>query len=170
MTKIPILGIVGFSNSGKTTLIEKLLPELRSRGLRAAVIKHDAHPTAFDQPGKDSYRFTRAGAEITAVTSGAQTMWIENRPLSPEELAERIEGVDLILAEGFKAAPWPKLLICGGDEGEALAVPLSACAGVVTDGPKIFHLPQWKRNDIKSIADFILSGEWNDKKGGKSHV
>ena len=99
MGKIPVLGIAGFSGSGKTTLIEKLLPELRSRGLRVAVLKHDAHPTAFDQPGKDSHRFTLAGAEVTAITSGIQTMLIENRPLSPEELAGRIEGVDLILAE-----------------------------------------------------------------------
>ena len=168
MAKIPILSIVGFSNSGKTTLIEKLLPELRSHGLRVAVIKHDAHPTVFDQPGKDSYRFTQAGAEITAVTSRTQTMLIENRPLSPEELAERIEGVDLILAEGFKAAPWPKLLVCGGEEGEPLAVPPSECAGVVTDGPKRFHLRQWRRDDIQAIAGFILSGEWNNERG--THV
>ena len=168
MANIPVLGIVGFSNSGKTTLIEKLLPELRSHGLRVAVIKHDAHPTVFDQPGKDSRRFTQAGAEITAVTSGTQTMWIENRPLSFEELAARIEDADLILAEGFKAAAWPKLLVCGGKEGETLAVPLSACAGLVTDGPRIFHIPQWKRNDIKSIAAFILGGEWNDERG--AHV
>ena len=79
-----------------------------------------------------------------------------------------MEGVDLILAEGFKDAPWPKLLICGGEEGETLAVPLSACVGVVADGQKIFHLRQWKRNDIQSIADFILSGEWNNERG--AHV
>lgn len=158
MGKTPVLGIVGYSGSGKTTLIEKLIPELRGRGYRIAVIKHDAHPSVFDQPGKDSYRFIGAGADVMAIASGVQTMVIENRPLSPEELAERIDGVDLILAEGFKTAPWPKLLVCRG--GEALPLPLPECQAVVTDGPEDFGLPSFRRDDVTAVADFILSVQW----------
>jgi len=161
---IPVLGIVGFSGSGKTTLIVRLIPALREHGLRIAVLKHDVHPTIFDQPGKDSRRFIQAGAEAAAVASGVQTMLIENRPLSPVELARRIEGVDLILAEGFKAASWPKLLVCGGEAGEITAIPLETCVAVIDDGERTFNLPRFRRDDISAIADFIAAGQWKADK------
>ena len=170
MGKIPVLGIVGYSGAGKTTLIEKLLPALRTRGLRVAVIKHDAHSLSFDKEGKDSWRFAQAGAAVTAVASGTQTVIMENRSMHPEELTGRIEGVDLILAEGFKTAPWPKLLVCRGEEGEALAIPLTECAAIVADGPAEFsELPRFRRDGVEALADFINSGRrqgWTVQEGG----
>ena len=155
MGHIPVFGIVGYSGSGKTVLIEKLLGEFRRLGLRAGVIKHDAHGLTLDWEGKDSWRFTQAGAAVTAVVSASQTMIVESRSLSPEELAERVQGVDLILAEGFKDAPWPKLLVCRGEAGEILPIPLSDCAAVAADGPEIFPPPRFRRDDAEAIAAFI---------------
>lgn len=102
MEQIPILGVAGWSGSGKTTLIEALLPELRRRGLRTAVIKHDGHDFAVDQWGKDSWRFTQAGADVTAIFSATHAVILENRPLRPAEVAGRMTDVDLILVEGVQ--------------------------------------------------------------------
>ena len=69
MTNIPIMALAGYSGSGKTTLLEKLIREIKSRGVRLAIIKHDGHQFEIDHEGKDSWRFTHAGADITVVTS-----------------------------------------------------------------------------------------------------
>lgn len=164
MRPIPVLGVSGWSGSGKTTLLEALLPELRRRGLRTAAVKHDGHDFAADQWGKDSWRFTQAGAEVTALFSGTHAVILENRPLCPEEVVSRITGVDLILVEGCKGAHWPKLLVCR--EGEPPAVPLRECAAVVTDGAQICGLPCFRRGDIAGLADFICGGEWQGKSCG----
>ena len=158
MEQIPILGVAGWSGSGKTTLIEALLPELRRRGLRTAVIKHDGHDFAIDQQGKDSWRFTQAGAEVTALFSDTPAVIWENRPLRPAEVAGRITGVDLILVEGCKDADWPKLLVCG-DGAEKRPAGLRECAAVVTDSP-VCGQPCFSRSDIAGLADFICSGRW----------
>lgn len=158
MEQIPILGVAGWSGSGKTTLIEALLPELRSRGVRTAVIKHDGHDFAVDQRGKDSWRFTQAGAEVTVLFSGTRAVIWENRPLRPAEVAGRITGVDLILVEGCKDADWPKLLVCGEGAEKCLAG-LREYAAVVTDSPVCGQLC-FSRSDIAGLADFICSGRW----------
>ena len=160
MEHIPILGVAGWSGSGKTTLIEALLPELRRRGLRTAVIKHDGHDFAVDQWGKDSWRFTQAGADVTAVFSDTHAVILENRPLRPAEAAGRMTDVDLILVEGCKDEDWPKLLVCREESHEPPAVPLSDCAAVVTDGIQLCGVPCFLPGDIAELADFICGGQW----------
>jgi molybdopterin-guanine dinucleotide biosynthesis protein MobB len=101
----PVLSVVGFTDSGKTTYLEKLIPALKSRGIRLGVIKHDAHSFDIDIPGKDSWRLTQAGADITVISSPAKIAILEK--WSHEEdlahLAVRLRGkVDLILTEGYK--------------------------------------------------------------------
>ena len=160
MEQIPILGVAGWSGSGKTTLIEALLPELRRRGLRTAVIKHDGHDFAVAQGGKDSWRFTQAGAAVTAVFSATHAVILENRPLRPAEVAGRMTDVDLILVEGCKDEDWPKLLVCRDGLHEPPAVPLSDCAAVVTDGIQLCGVPCFLPGDIAELADFICGGQW----------
>jgi molybdopterin-guanine dinucleotide biosynthesis protein MobB len=79
---IPVYSFIAKSGTGKTTLIEKLIPELKSRGLRVAVMKHDAHEFDVDKPGKDSWRMTRAGADVTVIASATHAAVMENRPVS----------------------------------------------------------------------------------------
>ena len=100
---VPLLSIVGKSGSGKTTLIEKLVHQLKTRGVRVAVVKHHAHPTRADQPGKDSARFSDAGADLVLLSSPLELVRFEpqSRELTLAEIRGRIEGVDLILTEGF---------------------------------------------------------------------
>ena len=164
MTKIPILGIVGYSNSGKTTLIERLTAALRRDGLRVAVIKHDAHDFQIDHEGKDSWRFTQAGADVTAVISGSRAVLIENRPLPVEALLDRITDVDLILVEGFKKAAWPKILVCRGEPGEELAAAPEQCVAVVSEKLVEFGVPCFQRDNIGELTALIRSGCWRQTK------
>ncbi|MCR5173611.1 MAG: molybdopterin-guanine dinucleotide biosynthesis protein B, partial [Oscillospiraceae bacterium] len=88
---VPVFQFVALSGTGKTTFLEKLVAELKSRGLRVGVYKHDGHEFEIDRPGKDSWRFTRAGADVTLLSSAGKAVIMENRPVPPEELADRID-------------------------------------------------------------------------------
>lgn len=107
-----VLGIVGWSGSGKTTLLVALLPLLRAQGLTVSTIKHTHHGFDMDRPGKDTYRHREAGAQEVLVASG--TRWALLHEIQGEEptlpyLLTKLEPVDLVLVEGFKAHPFPKL-------------------------------------------------------------
>ena len=106
-----ILGIVGWSGSGKTTLIERVLPLLRARGLSVSTVKHAHHGFDMDRPGKDSFRHRAAGAAETLVISDSRWVLLAEAtaPPSLETLLERMASVDLVLVEGFKSHPFPKL-------------------------------------------------------------
>lgn len=109
---IPIVAVVGKSNSGKTTLIEKLIPELNKRGYRVATVKHHTHALEIDTPGKDSWRHKQAGALTTFIsTPGALGMvHSADGDMTPEEIRDRfIDDADLVLAEGFKLLSVPKI-------------------------------------------------------------
>ena len=116
-----VLGIVGWSGSGKTTLLVALLPLLRQAGLRVSTVKHVHHGFDMDRPGKDSYRHREAGAHEVLVASGSR--WALLHELSgPEpalpELLERMDPVDLVLVEGYKSHPFPKLEVHRPDLGK----------------------------------------------------
>ena len=105
-----VLAVSGLHNSGKTTLLEKLLPALRSRGLKVGIIKHDGHDFTPDVPGTDSYRLREAGAEGVAVYSGQRYLLTEMFRLTEQDLLALFErhGYDLVLLEGFKDSGWRK--------------------------------------------------------------
>jgi molybdopterin-guanine dinucleotide biosynthesis protein B len=107
-----VLGIVGWSGSGKTTLLTAILPLLKAEGLRVSTIKHTHHDFDMDRPGKDSFRHREAGAHEVLIASG--TRWAllhENEGLEPElpTLLAKLDPVDLVLVEGYKMHPFPKL-------------------------------------------------------------
>ena len=106
-----VLAVSGLHNSGKTTLLEKLLPALRSRGLKVGVIKHDGHDFTPDVPGTDSYRLREAGAEGVAVFTAGRYLLTEQFRLNEQDLLALFErhGYDLVLLEGFKDSGWPKI-------------------------------------------------------------
>ncbi len=108
---IPIISVVGWSNSGKTTLICKLIPELNRRGYRVATVKHDVHGFDWDQPGKDTWLHRKAGAAVSAISSPRRFALVRelDRELSLEEIAGTIKDVDIIITEGYKFGNKPKL-------------------------------------------------------------
>ena len=116
-----VLGVVGWSGSGKTALLVAILPLLRQAGLRVSTIKHAHHGFDMDRPGKDSYRHREAGAhEVLVASSGRWALLHELEGPEPTlpDLLTRLEPVDLVLVEGFKSHPFPKLEVFRADLGK----------------------------------------------------
>ena len=99
---IPIIIFTGYSGSGKTTLIERIVRNLTENGISVATVKHDVHGLEIDKEGKDSYRFSKAGAVMSVVSSNDMVVFKEHRPLNFDEIVERINGVQIIIVEGYK--------------------------------------------------------------------
>lgn len=154
-------GLAGYSGSGKTTLLEQLIPELKKRGLRLAVIKHAHHDFDIDQPGKDSYRHRKAGADQVLVSSAQRWALMHELGDTPEpSLAEhlaRLSPCDLVLVEGYKRETIPKLEIYRAGNGKPLLFPDDPyIIALATDTPLTTHLPCFDLNDVQSLAQFIL--------------
>lgn len=158
---IPIVSIVGKSDSGKTTLIEKIVKELSGRGFKIATIKHDAHRFDIDHQGKDSWRHKRAGSVLTIISSPKKLALVQdtNHDHTLAELRDKfITDADLIISEGYKRETQPKIevfrmemrqeLLCNSDDN-LIAVagnPLSVPAGV----------PVFDLDDPVALCDFIV--------------
>jgi len=152
---IPIYSIVAYSGTGKTTVVTALISELKRRGLRVAAIKHDAHDFEIDREGKDSARMTAAGADVTVVASGAKAAVIENRPVDIGALVGGITDVDVVLTEGYKHGPWPKIALLREASGKPLPVPADECLAVMSDIPIETSRPLLRLDDIAGLADLI---------------
>lgn len=153
---IPVIAFAGYSGSGKTTLIEALIPCLRRRGLRVAVIKHDAHHFDMDRPGKDSWRFSQAGAEVSVITSPEKIAVVEQRGLPLWEVLSRVRDVDLILVEGYKNEPLTQIGLCRAASGKDFTAPVERFAAVVTDRMDVAAaVPVFSFRDAEAVAAFI---------------
>ncbi len=157
MENIPVIGFAAHSGTGKTTLIEKIVLNLKSQGYRIAVIKHDAHTFEIDKEGKDSWRFSKAGADITLISSAEKTAIIDQRERSFEQNLSMIHDVDLILVEGYKQENIPKIGICRKASGKRLPHAVDQYIAVVTDEESLFtdRVPFFALDDIPGITEFI---------------
>lgn len=157
---IPIVSIVGKSNSGKTTLIEKLVADLTGRGWRVATIKHNRHGFEVDHEGKDSWRHKRAGAVTTVLASPLRIAVIEDAPrdYSLAEVAERyIRDADIIFAEGYKGNPHPKIEVVRTEmRRERLCGPEDNLFAIAGDRPVPAEVPFYDWNDVTGLADLIV--------------
>ncbi len=153
------MSIVGRSNTGKTTLIEKLIPELRRRGYQVATIKHNVHGFDIDHEGKDSWRHKKAGAHLTVIASPHSVAVIEDvdRDFELAELRDRyIRDVDVILSEGFKRNPHPKIEVVRSEmKHEPLCSREDNLMAIVSDKPVHRGTPCLNIDDIRGIADLI---------------
>lgn len=153
----PIISFIGWSGSGKTTFIEKLIPHLRSRGLRLAVIKHDGHEFQMDREGKDTWRFTQAGAEYVAIANPRHSAELINSPVTFRQLCRRAEDfADLIIAEGWTDEAAPQIEILRGHQDLRCTHPQQLIA-VVTDQAVDTFLPVFGLEDVEALAGFILT-------------
>ncbi len=164
---IPIVSIVGTSDSGKTTLIEKLVPELNRRGYRVATIKHDVHGFDVDQEGKDSWRHKRAGAHTVIISSPQKLALIRDVDHDAElaELRDKyIQDVDIILSEGFKRNYQPKIEVFRKERRrELLCTREDNLLAIASNQPFDIGVPCFDLDDAKGIVDLIeerfLKGE-----------
>jgi len=153
-----IISIVGNSHSGKTTLLESLIAELKRRGLKVAIVKHSHHADELDMASKDTWRFTRAGSELSAINS-LDHLAIYRRTenyFDPQEISSFVLwDYDLILTEGFKSSNYPKIEVHRGEQGKELLTDPQQLLAVVTDEPLDMDVPQFSHDDIAGIAGFI---------------
>ena len=156
-----ILGFAGYSSSGKTTLLEKIIPLLTAQGLRVAVLKHAHHDFEIDQASKDSYRHRKAGANEILISSGQHWALIHDlgAELEPSlhEHIERFSPCDLVLVEGYKHATIAKLEIHRSDLGHDYLYPQDThIIAVVSDVKTSLPLPTLNINSPAEVVEFIL--------------
>ena len=169
-----VIGIVGWSGSGKTSLVVQVLPILREHGLRVSTMKHAHHRFDVDKPGKDSFRHREAGAsEVLVVTSSRWVLMHESREEpepSIESLIERMTPVDLLLIEGFKTHHHPKIEIYRQTEGKPQLCPQDpGIVAVASDRPlPRLTIPQLDLNDPRAIAEFIMVHTGLSPLGGRA--
>lgn len=154
---IPAFAFAAHSGTGKTTLIEKVVVLLKARGLRVAVIKQDAHNIQIDKEGKDSWRFAKAGADMTIVSGLEKTAIIEHRERTLADNLACVHDVDVILVEGYKNEGIPQIGICRRASGLPLPHDAARYAAIVTDDESIrASCPVLNIDDAQGVADFIM--------------
>lgn len=167
-TMIPIVSIVGTSCSGKTTLIEKLVAELTRRGFRVATVKHSHHDFAIDHEGKDSWRHKRAGAVATVLASPGRIALIEDTAKDYDLVEVRdlyIRGADILLAEGYKRNPHPKIEVYRPDlMRERLCGPEDNLIAVAGDKAASTEAAWFDWNDAAGLSDLIVDRFLSDKR------
>ncbi len=158
-----IIGLAGWSGSGKTTLLAKLLPELIRRGLLVSTIKHAHHAFDVDTPGKDSWLHRQAGATEVLVASAARFALLAEHRGAPEPelpaLLARLAPVDLVVIEGFKLHPHPKIEVTRASVGKPYLWPDDPAIIAVASDHAIANLDRlaFDIDDIVAIADFIIA-------------
>lgn len=152
-----VIGVTGWKNAGKTTLVERLVAEFVRRGWRVNTIKHGHHDLDVDQPGRDSYRHRAAGATEVAVVGGHRyAIMREQQDPTLAEVLVRLAPADLILIEGYKREPHAKIEVRAG--GEPMAGDPSIVAVACDEPPAAGEGRPWfRRDDIAGIAEFIAS-------------
>jgi molybdopterin-guanine dinucleotide biosynthesis protein B len=157
---IPHFGVVGWKNSGKTTLVARLVAEFAARGLKVAAVKHAHHGFDIDHEGRDSWRFREAGARDVAVVSGARIALMtelrgEAEPTLGDVLA-RLQGSDLAIVEGFKASPHPKIEArrLAAARHDAICALYPGVEAIASDTGASEPLPHFHLDDVAAIADF----------------
>ncbi|MEX0694266.1 MAG: molybdopterin-guanine dinucleotide biosynthesis protein B [Rhodospirillales bacterium] len=156
-----IFGFAGWSGSGKTTLVKALIPVLIERGLKISTIKHTHHNFDIDRPGKDSFEHRAAGAHEVVITGAARWALLHENRGEPEPdidaMLSRMSPVDLVIIEGFKSYPHPKIEVYRPEIGKPM---------ICTDEPSVvavastaeldINVPRLDLNDVEAIADFVV--------------
>ena len=155
-----LFGVTGWKNAGKTTLLTRLVAEFTARGMTVSTIKHAAHGFDLDQPGTDSYRHRAAGAREVLVASGRRWALMHELDASEPALGDllpRLGPADLVLIEGFKTAPHPKIEAHRAVTGHPLIAPENPTIRAVAADSHIDtgRVPRLPLDDTVEIADFV---------------
>lgn len=155
---IPVLSVVGKSNSGKTTLLEKLIGELTRRGHRVVTIKHDAHSFDIDHEGKDTWRHFQAGAYATLISSPAKFAMVHRveAELNLDQLIGRLgDDADIVLTEGYKTAAKPKIEVVRAARSTEPVCSIDEIIALATDVDLDLGVPVYDINDFNGLCDLI---------------
>lgn len=156
-----VFGFAGWSGSGKTTLVKSVIPALIARGFKVSTIKHTHHNFDIDRPGKDSFEHRASGAQEVVITGAARWALLhENRgeaEPSIQDMLARMAPVDIVLIEGFKSYPHPKLEVYRPEVGKPLLSPDDdSIIAVASTASLDVTVPQLPLDDIDAVVDFII--------------
>lgn len=164
---IPVVSIVGIrSKVGKTTVICKIISELKNRNYKVGIIKHDVHGFEIDHPGKDTWLHAQAGADVVSISSPRKMAIIENVDVeyTLDQMIEKINDVDIILTEGYKQENKPKIEIFRKDISEKLYSNSEELVAIITDTYFELDIPQFEFSQIENVVD-LLEKEFSLRKG-----
>ncbi len=156
---IPVVCVVGASDSGKTTFLEKLIPDLRARGYRVGAVKHDAHSFEIDHEGKDTWRLSRAGAGTVVISSPQKVASV--RETDEEMDLDAVLGrffwnEDIVITEGFKRSRFPKVEVFRtAVESKPICSAQDNLLCLVTDDPMDVEVPRFQFSEVSAVADLI---------------
>ena len=155
--RAPVISFVGRSNSGKTTYLEKLVAEMKRRGYRVAVLKHDVHGFEMDKPGKDTWRHAQAGADVVCISSPVKMAMIKNvdQEMPLDQVLQYIDGVDIVFTEGYKRENKPKVEVFREAAGYAPLCTKNELLALVTDRSLYKEVPEFDLNDPVPFAEFL---------------
>lgn len=159
----PIISIVGYSDAGKTTLVEKLVPELKKKGYRVGTIKHSHHESNFDTKGKDSWRHFASGADAVVASSADKIVMIRKRENRADDshaqlssMENHLTDMDMIIAEGYKNAGFPKIEVFRPQANdEPVCLNDNTLVAIVTDADVNISVPIFGLEESERLADFI---------------
>jgi molybdopterin-guanine dinucleotide biosynthesis protein B len=165
-----VVSFVGRSGVGKTTALERVIRELRRRGLRVGTIKHDAHGFEVDKPGKDTWRHAQAGSETVVISGPRKMALIRQLPaeLDLDEIVPLMGDLDIVLTEGYKRGSKPKIEVARFERGTELLCRADELVGILSDFPVRMDVPQFGLEDAVGVVDllearFVRGTEENDR-------
>lgn len=155
---IPVISIVGRSDCGKTTYLEKLIREIKHRGYKVATIKHDVHGFDIDRPGKDTWRHAQAGADIVCISSPQKMAMIKkvDNELLLEEVVAHIDGVDIIFTEGYKRESKRRIEVFRKEVCESPLCLQDELLAIASDTVIYEDIPHFSLDDPAPMADFLV--------------
>ena len=161
LNQIPIVSIIGYSNSGKTTLVEKLIKEFKNKNLKVGTVKHDVHGFEMDHPGKDSFRHKKAGASISIISSPYQIGMVRDvdHDYKPTELLPFFHDMDIVLVEGYKKDKTiHKIEIFRKNVSESrICINDPNLIAIVSDTTfDTEKIPQFSLNDINGLIEYLI--------------
>jgi molybdopterin-guanine dinucleotide biosynthesis protein B len=154
---VPVISVVGKSGVGKTTVLERVIREVKRRGYRLGTVKHDTHGFDIDRPGKDSWRHAQAGSD-SVVISGPHRMALIRQldgEMPLDELVELMGEVDLVITEGYKRGDKPKIEITRLERGTELLCHSEELIAIVADYPVEMPVPQFPLEDAAGVVDLL---------------
>ncbi|MBP2644452.1 MAG: mobB [Firmicutes bacterium] len=162
---IPVISLVGKSNCGKTTYLEKLISEMKRRGFKVATIKHDVHGFDIDKPGKDTWRHAQAGADIVCISSPQKMAMIKkvDQELLLDEVIGYIDGVDIIFTEGYKRESKRKIEVFRQAASESPLCNKEELLAIASDVKVYEDVPHFGLEDASNMADFLAANVINQK-------
>ena len=156
---VPVISIVGISDAGKTTALEKIVREIKHRGYRVGTVKHDTHGFDMDKPGKDSWRHAEAGSDAVAVSGPHKVALIRrlDEELTLDEIVRLMGDVEIVLTEGYKRGDKPKIEVTRKERGTELLCQAEELVGIMADYPVLLGLavPLFALDDAAGVVDLL---------------